>query len=61
MACVEMEMEPAGVIEMDGRAGEGSGEGIGSVVRDMTEVPPDGLIAEFEAELSGEGVACVFD
>ena len=61
MACVEMEMEPAGVIEMDGGAGEGSGEGIGSVVRDMTEVPPHGLIAEFEAELSGEGIACIFN
>ena len=61
MACVEMEMESAGVIEMDGRAGERSGEGVDSIVRDMTEVSPDGLIAEFEAELSGEGVACIFD
>ncbi len=53
-------MELAGVVEIHCCAGKRSGEGICSTGRDMTKVAPYRLITEFEAELSGQGAACVF-
>ena len=51
IACFQIVMNLACVFEVQGGTGERGGQSIGRLRGDMMEMPPDGLIAEIEAEV----------